>query len=77
MKVILGEKVYEVDRGLCDALLETAKSVCTPPCIYAVEKDDVVEMRNHTYRTTLAFNKSKQSYVGRGYTVYAVRKESV
>lgn len=69
MKLILKGTIYELTRKEVDGILGVFKKIF-PKGIYAVEKDDVVEMKNQPYKYTKNLNKAVAEYVKRGFKVY-------
>lgn len=51
-------------------IVKIAGKLCKPPCIYAVEKDGLIELRNHTYKNKLVYRSSVSSFVKQGFKVY-------
>lgn len=51
-------------------VVRVAGNLCKPPCIYAVEKDGLIELRNYTYKNKLTYRSSVGSFVKQGFKVY-------
>lgn len=60
----------EMSKDEIKKIVAVAGMLAKPPCIYAVMKDGVVELRNHTYRSKLAYRSSVKSFKKQGFKVY-------
>lgn len=71
MVVIVKDKAYkDVEPQVVGDIIAAAGKLCRPPCIFAVEKDDVVELRNYTYKNKLTYRSAYASFVKKGFKVY-------
>ena len=71
MILLIGDKPpREMPEGEIKKIVAVAGMLAKPPCIYAVMKDNVVELRNHTYRSKLAYRSSVKSFERQGFKVY-------
>ena len=71
MVVIVKDKAYKgVEPQVANGIIAAAGKLCRPPCIFAVEKDDVVELRNYTYKNKLTYRSAYASFVKKGFKVY-------
>ena len=71
MILLIGDKpLREVKEYEAKSIIAMAGLLAKPPCIYAVMKDNVVELRNHTYRSKLAYRSSVKSFEKQGFKVY-------
>ena len=71
MVVIIKDKAYkDVEPQVVGDIIAAAGKLCRPPCIFAVEKDDVVELRNYTYKNKLTYRSAYASFVKKGFKVY-------
>ena len=69
MKVIIGKAVYEMNRKQLRGALEAASSLI-PFGIYAVQKDDVCELRKDEFDNTEELKKAVGAYKEKGFKVY-------
>ena len=69
MRVIVNNNVYEMDREQCDDVLDVASRL-VPSGIYAVEKDDVVELKNDRVRSKNLLKREIVDYTNKGFKVY-------
>lgn len=71
MVVIVKDKAYKgVEPQVANSIIAAAGKLCRPPCIFAVEKDDVVELRNYTYKNKLTYRSAYASFAKKGFKVY-------
>lgn len=71
MILLIGDRrPIEAPREIVDCLIAAAGKLCRPPCIFAVEKDDVVELRNYTYKNKLTYRSAYASFIKKGFKVY-------
>lgn len=71
MMLLIGDKPpREMSEDEIKKIVAVAGMLAKPPCIYAVMKDNVVELRNHTYRSRLAYRSSVKSFERQGFKVY-------
>lgn len=71
MILLIGDKpLIEMAEYEAKAVIAMAGMLAKPPCIYAVMKDNVVELKNHTYRSKLAYRSSVKSFERQGFKVY-------
>lgn len=71
MDILIKDKMYKgFDDEVARKLIWACNELCTPPCIYAVEKDGLIELRNHTYKNKLVYRSSFSSFVKQGFKVY-------
>lgn len=69
MKVIIGKSVYEMNRKQLRGVLKAASSLI-PFGIYAVQKDDVCELRKNEFDNLEEMKKAVGAYKGNGFNVY-------
>lgn len=69
MKVILKDKLYEMNRKQFCGVLGVAKKSINMG-IYAVQKDGVAEMKNETFDCKSDLRKAVAEYVKNGFKVY-------
>jgi hypothetical protein len=69
MKVILKDKIYEMDRKQFCGLLDIAKRSVNMG-IYAVQKDGIAEMKNEKFNNKTDLQKAVAEYVKNGFKVY-------
>lgn len=69
MKVIIGKAVYEMNRKQLRGVLKAASSLI-PFWIYAVQKDDVCELRKDEFDNTEELKKAVGVYKEKGFKVY-------
>lgn len=69
MKVILKDKIYEMNRKQFCGLLDIAKRSVNMG-IYAVQKDGVAEMKKETFENKDDLKKAVAEYVKNGFKVY-------
>lgn len=69
MRVIVNDHVYEMTREQCEGVLKIA-STQVPVGIYAVEKDDVLELKNERFRNQKQLNVGIVKYHHKGFKVY-------
>ena len=69
MKVIIGKAVYEMNRKQLRGALEAASSLI-PFGIYAVQKDDVCELRKDKFDNAEELKKAVVAYKEKGFKVY-------
>ena len=69
MKVIIGKSVYEMNRKQLRGVLEAASSLI-PFGIYAVQKDDVCELRKDKFDNAEGLKKAVVAYKEKGFKVY-------
>lgn len=70
IKLIIGNKVWEVSQKMANATLEIAKQKYEKEnvnAIYAVEKDNIISMQNDVYNETFEFNKAIENWTKSGY----------
>ena len=71
MILLIGDKPpREISEDEIKKIIAVAGTLAKPPCIYAVMKDNVVELKNHTYRSKLAYRYSVKSFERQGFKVY-------
>ena len=70
MKVIVGQKVYQMSKNRAMNLLRWA-SEQVPRGIYALEKDKVIEMRNDKCSSVTQVKNLKRQFKKAGFKVYA------
>ena len=70
MKVIIGKAVYEMNRKQLRGVLEAASNLI-PFGIYAVQKDDVCELRKDEFDNTEELKKAVGAYKEKGFKVYS------
>lgn len=69
MKVIVNNSVYEMGRKEYKGVLKVASQQI--PCgIYAVEKDDICELRKDTFGSKEELKKSVSEYAAKRFKVY-------
>lgn len=69
MKVIVGESLYETNRKGLHGILKTA-SKQVPLGIYAVEKDDICELRKDAFNSKDELKKTVAEYAEKGFKVH-------
>ena len=69
MKVIIGKAVYEMNRKQLRGVLKAASSLM-PFGIYAVQKDDVCELRKDKFDNAEELKKAVVAYKEKGFKVY-------
>ena len=69
MKVIIGRSVYKMNRKQLRGVLEAASSLI-PFGIYAVQKDDVCELRKDKFDNAEELKKAVVAYKEKGFKVY-------
>ena len=69
MKVIIGRPVYKMNRKQLRGVLEAASSLI-PFGIYAVQKDNVCELRKDEFENAEELKKAVGAYKEKGFTVY-------
>ena len=69
MKVIIGRSVYKMNRKQLRGVLEAASSLI-PFGIYAVQKDDVCELRKDKFDNAEELKKAVGAYKEKGFKVY-------
>lgn len=69
MKVIIGKAVYEMNRKQLRGALEAASSLI-PFGIYAVQKDDVCELRKDEFDNADELKNAAGAYKEKGFKVY-------
>lgn len=70
MKVIIGKSVYEMNRKQLRGVLKAASSLI-PFGIYAVQKDDVCELRKDKFENAEELKKAVVAYKEKGFKVYS------
>lgn len=69
MTVIIKGTVYEMDNSQKAGIL-TAASKYVPFGIYAIEKDDICELKNQHYKSKSGLDKAAAKYERQGFKVY-------
>lgn len=69
MKVIIGKAVYEMNRKQLRGVLKVASGLI-PFGIYAVQKDDVCELRKDKFDNAEGLKKAVGAYKEKGFKVY-------
>ena len=69
MKVIIGKAVYRMNRKQLRGVLEAASSLI-PFGIYAVQKDDVCELRKDEFDNAEELKKAVGAYKENGFKAY-------
>lgn len=69
MNVIIGKSVYEMNRKQLRGVLEAASSLI-PFGIYAVQKDDMCELRKDEFENAEELKKAVGVYKENGFKVY-------
>ena len=69
MKVIIGKAVYGMNRKQLRGVLKAASSLI-PFGIYAVQKDDVCELRKDEFDNAEGLKKAVRAYKEKGFKVY-------
>lgn len=69
MNVIIGETLYGMNRKQLRGVLKAASSLM-PFGIYAVQKDDVCELRNDKFDNEEGLKKAVGAYKEKGFKVY-------
>ena len=69
MNVIIGETLYGMNRKQLRGVLEAASSLI-PFGIYAVQKDDVCELRKDEFENAEELKKAVVAYKEKGFKVY-------
>ena len=69
MNVIIGETLYEMNRKQLRGVLEAASSLI-PFGIYAVQKDNVCELRKDEFENAEELKKAVGVYKEKGFNVY-------
>ena len=69
MKVIIGKDVYGMNRKQLRGVLKAASSLI-PFGIYAVQKDDVCELRKDEFENAEELKKAVWAYKEKGFKVY-------
>ena len=69
MKVIIGKSVYEMNRKQLRGVLKAASSLI-PFGIYAVQKDNVCELRKDEFENAEELEKAVGAYKEKGFKVY-------
>ena len=69
MKVIIGKAVYEMNRKQLRGVLKAASGLI-PFGIYAVQKDDVCELRKDEFDNAEELKKAVGAYKEKGFKVY-------
>ena len=69
MNVIIGKAVYEMNRKQLRCVLEAASSLI-PFGIYAVQKDDVCELRKDEFENAEELKKAVGAYKEKGFKAY-------
>lgn len=75
MKIIIGENVYNGNRGYIDSCLNIAKDKYTREkvnAIYALEKDDMYHMMRQTYSTNMCLKDAVKEYEEIGFKCHYV-----
>ena len=70
MKVIIGKSVYEMNRKQLRGVLKVASGLI-PFGIYAVQKDDVCELRKDKFDNAEGLKKAVGAYKENGFKVYS------
>ena len=70
MNVIIGETLYGMNRKQLRGVLKAASSLI-PFGIYAVQKDDVCELRKDEFDNTEELKKAVGAYKEKGFKVYS------
>ena len=69
MNVIIGETLYGMNRKQLRGVLKSASSLI-PFGIYAVQKDDVCELRKDEFENAEELKKAVVAYKEKGFKVY-------
>lgn len=69
MKVIMGNKIYEMTRQQADGIIKTASQIIKSG-IYAVEKDGIVELKKESIPGYFQLKKAVREYKEQGFKVY-------
>ena len=69
MNVIIGETLYGMNRKQLRGVLKSASSLI-PFGIYAVQKDDVCELRKDEFENAEELKKAVGAYKEKGFKVY-------
>ena len=69
MKVLIGKSVYEMNRKQLRGVLEAASSLI-PFGIYAVQKDDMCELRKDKFDNAEELKKAVGAYKENGFKAY-------
>ena len=69
MNVIIGKSVYEMNRKQLRGVLKMASGLI-PFGIYAVQKDDVCELRKDEFENAEELKKAVGAYKEKGFKVY-------
>ena len=69
MNVIIGETLYRMNRKQLRGVLKAASSLM-PFGIYAVQKDDVCELRKDEFENAEELKKAVVAYKEKGFKVY-------
>ena len=69
MNVIIGETLYEMNRKQLRGVLKVASSLI-PFGIYAVQKDNVCELRKDEFENAEELKKAVVAYKEKGFKVY-------
>lgn len=76
MKMIIKDNVYELDRDRLNGVLKLANTLFrnVPKYIYAVQKDDICELKNERFYNDEDLNKAVKEYEDKGFKVmYSAR----
>lgn len=68
MKMIIKDNVYEMSREQLSGVLKTAKKY-NPKGIYAIQKDDICELKNEKFDNDATLFKAVKEYEGKGFKV--------
>lgn len=69
MKVILKDKIYEMNRKQFNGLLDVARKSMKIG-IYAVKKDGIAEMKNETFESKEELKKAVAEYAAKGFKAH-------
>lgn len=69
MKVLINNELYEMNRKQLRGVLEAASNLI-PFGIYAVQKDDVCELRKDEFENAEELKKAVVAYKEKGFKVY-------
>ena len=78
VKMVIGDKVWEVSRKMVNATIELAKQKYMKEnvnAIVAVEKDGIISMQKDVFDNTDAFVKAVANWERGGYRCYYISKK--
>ena len=70
LKVIINDKIYEMTRLDCKALLKAAKKLASECSIYALKAHGIVELTNKSYKSKSSLKRAIKRFEDEGFKVY-------